>query len=59
MSIAIIIEAIGSFFGLLRRFEQGDARAEQRLKDILPQRTYTNLVRERERERDRAKFGGK
>jgi len=59
MTLAIAIEAVVAFFGLLRRFDQGDARAATRLKDILPERTYTRMVREREKALDRAKFGGK
>ena len=58
MSISTIIDTLMAFMGLLRRFARGDKRAEQKLKDILPQRTYTALVRERERARDRAKYVG-
>jgi hypothetical protein len=58
VSITTIIEAIGGFLGLLRRFDRGDARAEKKLKDILPSQTYTRMVRERERSRDIEKFGG-
>jgi hypothetical protein len=57
MTLASVIEAIGAFLGLLRRFDQGDERATQKLKDILPERTYTRLVREREKALDKAKFG--
>jgi len=58
MTLASVVEATVAFFNLLRRFDQGDARAAQRLNDILPERTYTRLVRERAREKDRKKFGG-
>jgi hypothetical protein len=58
MTLATAIEAVVAFFNLLRRFDQGDARAAQRLKDILPERTYTKMVREREKALDKAKFGG-
>jgi hypothetical protein len=51
------IEAILSFLNLLLRFGRGDERAAQKLKDILPERTYTRLVREREKALDKAKFG--
>lgn len=57
MNLATIIEAVGAFLGLLRRFDQGDERATKRLKDILPQQTYTRMVREHEKEKDREKFG--
>lgn len=53
-----ILEIFNAFLGLLRRFDQGDARATQKLKDILPARTFTRMVREREKALDRAKFGG-
>jgi len=56
MTLSTIIEAIGAFLGLVREFERGSKQAEKRLKDILPARTYTQLAREREREKDRAKF---
>ena len=59
MTLTVIIEAVSAFFGLLRRFDQGDVRAAQKLKDILPERTYTRMVREREKALDRAKFGGR
>ena len=58
MSIAAILEAVGAFLGLLRRFDEGDEKAAQKLKDILPANTYTSLVREREKAKDRARFGG-
>jgi len=58
MTLASVIEAVVAFFNLLRRFDQGDARAAQRLKDILPDRTYTKMVREREKALDAKKFGG-
>jgi hypothetical protein len=58
MNLATIIEAVDAFMGLLRRFDQGDARATQKLKDILPQQTHTRMVREREKELDKKKFGG-
>lgn len=58
MTLTTLIEALTAFFNLLRRFDQGDARAAQRLKDILPERTFTRMVRERERALDKAKFGG-
>ena len=58
MTLATIVEAVVAFFNLLRRFDQGDARATQRLKDILPERTFTRMVREREKALDKAKFGG-
>lgn len=57
VNLSTIIETIGAFLGLLRRFDQGDERAAKKLKDILPQQTYTRMVREREKEKDRAKFG--
>jgi len=58
VTLATIVEAVVAFFNLLRRFDQGDARATQRLKDILPERTFTRMVREREKALDKAKFGG-
>lgn len=58
MSIATIAEIFDWLWGLLRKFDQGDARATQRLKDILPERTYTRMVREREKALDEKKFGG-
>jgi hypothetical protein len=57
MSLATIIEAVTAFFGLLRHFDQGDQRAAKKLKDILPDQTYTRLVREREKALDKKKFG--
>lgn len=57
MTPAIIFEALTFFLKLLDRFTQGDAQAAQRLKDILPARTYTRMVREREKTLDKAKFG--
>lgn len=57
MNSSTVLEALTVFLGLLQRFNAGDARATARLKDILPARTYTRMVREREREKDRAKFG--
>jgi len=57
MSVATIAEIFDWLWGLIRRFDHGDARAAQRLKDILPERTYTRMVREREKQLDKAKFG--
>lgn len=57
MTLTTILEATTAFFNLLRRFERGDERATQKLKAILPERTYTRMVREREKQLDRAKFG--
>lgn len=57
MTPATVLAALTTFLGLLRRFEQGDARATQKLKSILPESTFTRLVREREKALDKAKFG--
>jgi hypothetical protein len=58
MSPTLILEAFTALVKLIDRFMQGDKVAAKRLKDILPATTFTRMVREREKARDRAKFGG-
>jgi len=58
MTAASALEAIAVFLGLLDRFSKGDARATQKVKDILPASMFTRMVREREKALDRKKFGG-
>jgi hypothetical protein len=57
MSVRTVIETILSVLGLIEKVSRGDKRAAMKLKDIVPKRTHTRMMREAEKARDEAKFG--
>jgi len=57
MKASTILDAVTALLVLLRNAVGGDAKALERLKDVLPARTYTQIAREGARAKDRAKYG--
>ncbi len=59
MTGKVALEAVRLFLDVIDRVEQGDVDAARSLKEFLPHQTYLSLVREAERAKDEAKFGGR